>query len=89
MLYNKNAEFREKIDEVREELIDLAESKLYQLIEKGNLQAITFFLTNKGIHRGWKYRHTLDANITEMPKVIFVEQVKENGKKDKEHEEWK
>lgn len=44
------------LDEVREETIDLAESKLLQLIREAHLSAIIFYLKTQAKHRGYVER---------------------------------
>jgi Bacterial regulatory protein, Fis family len=41
--------------------IDLAESKLYKLIQSGNLTAIMFFLRTKGRGRGYNERYEISG----------------------------
>ena len=47
--------------EVVEQLIDLAESKLVDAINVGNLTAIMFYLKTKGKHRGYTERHQVEG----------------------------
>lgn len=48
-----DAKFKEKIEEVNEALVDLAESKLLQLINDGDRESILFMLRTKGKDRGY------------------------------------
>jgi len=45
--------FAVKTDEIKEMFIDFTESKLFELIGKGNITAIIFFLRTRGKHRGY------------------------------------
>lgn len=46
-------DFKEKVDELQESLIDIAETALYKQIEAKNITAIIFFLKTKGKQRGY------------------------------------
>ena len=48
--------------EVVEHVIDLAELKLVEAINAGNLTAIMFYLKTKGKHRGYTERHEVGGN---------------------------
>lgn len=50
---NESQEFASRIEEIEESLLDRSESKLYELIEAGNIAAICFHLKCKGKHRGY------------------------------------
>lgn len=55
---------REVRDEIVEEMLDLAESKLVGLIRRSNPAAIFFFLKTKGRARGYVERQEVDmANV--------------------------
>ena len=47
---------KEALEDVREENLDLAESKLFEMIQKGDKIAIIFFLKCLGKKRGWVER---------------------------------
>ena len=47
--------------EAVEQLLDLAESKLADAINAGNLTAIMFYLKTKGKHRGYTERHQVEG----------------------------
>ena len=47
--------------EVVEHILDLAESKLVDVINDGNLTAIMFYLKTKGKHRGYTERHQVEG----------------------------
>lgn len=49
-------EFKELIDDEREEIIDLAEFKLLKHVNAGELRAILFVLESLGKNRGWSKR---------------------------------
>ena len=47
--------------EIVEQIIDLAESRLVDAINDGNLTAIMFYLRTKGKHRGYSERHQVEG----------------------------
>lgn len=52
-------EFAQKVEEVKESVLDFAEGSLYKSIGSGNVTATIFFLKNKGKSRG--YQNEIDA----------------------------
>jgi hypothetical protein len=50
---NSDPEFKEILDDIKETKVDIAEDKLYKLIEIGQPQAVTFFLSTIGKERGY------------------------------------
>lgn len=49
---------------VDEATLDFAESKLYELLAKGDKTALIFYLKCKGKHRGWVERGEITAELT-------------------------
>lgn len=49
----KNPELMELYNDIKEKYLDIAEIKLLQLVKKGELDAIKFWLTSQGKKRGW------------------------------------
>lgn len=49
----ENMIFRIRVNEIDEKCIDYVESRLIQEINKGNLNAIQFYLKTKGKNRGY------------------------------------
>src|SRR5262245_25844795 len=45
------------LSDAREQQIDVAEAKLFQAIDEGELAAIQFYLRTVGRHRGYSERH--------------------------------
>ena len=66
----KNPILNEILDIAREDMMDLAESKLYDAIKKGDLRAVFFYL--KGPARGRGYNESRDINITGKQTITFV-----------------
>ena len=52
-MLKKNPLFAAAVLDIREGIIDWAESKLYQAIDEGNITALIFFLKCHGKERGW------------------------------------
>jgi len=50
---NRDPVLKETLHEIREEVVDFAESKLFELIEKGHASAIIFYLKCQGKDRGY------------------------------------
>ena len=66
------------LEDARENLIDLAESKLIKLIEQENPQVIMFTLKTLGKNRGYVEKQEIDQtnkqiNIIEVPKLDAYE----------------
>ena len=51
--YNKDSEFRSEVDNVGEHTLDFVESKLFDLIDNGNVAATIFYMKTKGKRRGY------------------------------------
>ena len=59
-------EFAEAVHNVKESLIDMAESKLLESIQGGNLTATIFYLKTQGKDRGYVERTEQDVNMNEF-----------------------
>ena len=57
---NKYPTVKIALDEAREEMIDNAESVLYQQVLGGNMTAVIFFLKTQGKRRGYSERQELE-----------------------------
>jgi hypothetical protein len=55
---NIDPDFAQACQDIKESMIDLAESKLYQEIENSNLTAIIFYLKCQAKHRGYSEHHS-------------------------------
>ena len=49
----KVAEFKRRVDDIKEITLDFAESKLHKLIDGGNVGATIFYLKTRGKKRGY------------------------------------
>ena len=75
---HKSEEIQDALFNAREEIIDMAESKLIRLIEELNPQAIMFALKTIGRDRGYIEKQEIDQtqkviNIIEVPKLDAYE----------------
>lgn len=72
----KDKDFAERIEEIKEKMIDFAESQLYQNIKNGDTTSILFFLKTKGRARGYVEKHEVavesDEEIKEMCREFFA-----------------
>ena len=57
---DKDEKFKEACNDVNEGLVDLAESKLFENINKNDNACIIFFLKTKGRKRGYDERHQIE-----------------------------
>ena len=55
--------FAEAVWEIEEGVLDVAESKLVELVREGNLQAIKFLLATKGRERGYGDRLEISQTV--------------------------
>lgn len=66
---------KEVVSDLREERLDYTESRLYDLIDKGEPSAIYFHLKTQGKSRGWVERQELTGADGETIQVRFVENI--------------
>jgi len=62
LFLQKNPELEKYIDEADQEINDLAESKLFQKIQEGNMRAIQFRLQTKAKDRGYVERQEIEQS---------------------------
>lgn len=60
LYYTTDKEFKQMVEDAKESLIDFAESKLIELIDKGDVSSIQFFLRTKGKDRGYDTSSTVN-----------------------------
>ena len=58
--YNRDAKFRDAVDELQNMTLDFAESQLHKQIKKGNTTATIFYLKTKGKKRGYIERREVE-----------------------------
>ncbi len=73
---DKSKKLREMLEEVDESLIDLAESKLMENIDAGEVTSLIFFLKTKGKNRG--YVETVKNEVTVNPFEELMKSLPDN-----------
>jgi hypothetical protein len=67
---DRHPAIKQALEDSREQTTDIAESKLYQQINEGNITAIIFYLKTQGKNRGYIERqerhYTGNLNLTEL-----------------------
>lgn len=68
--YRNDCKFRQEVDNIKESLIDFAETALLKNIKEGDNTAIIFYLKTQGRHRGYIERqeveHSGNISITQL-----------------------
>lgn len=82
---NKNPKLREACRVASEELKDIAETKLFELVEAGDFQAIKFYLSTQGRDRGYgeklevsgsvNVEHRWDLTRLNMDELLILENI--------------
>lgn len=71
----KSPTLTEQLSDAREGMLDHAESKLYEAIDKGEAYALCFFLKTQGKRRGYVERQELTGADGEGVQIQFVENI--------------
>lgn len=72
---NRYDSVRRALEDARERTLDLAEAKLIQQINDGNMTAIIFYLKTQGKKRGY-IEHIIDATLVQIvQKITTTEQL--------------
>ena len=66
-------DFANKVEEIRESIIDFAESKLLQSINNGSDTAIIFFLKTIGKNRGYAETVNQNINMSSEPIQLIID----------------
>lgn len=61
-----NLTFKERVDHLKEGMIDLAESALYMNIKEGKESSVIFFLKTRGRSRGYTEKKEIDLSVTRL-----------------------
>jgi hypothetical protein len=81
--YNNDPEFKRKVDDINEIVIDFAESQLYKKIKEGSERSILFLMKYKGKKRGY----TDSIDITSDGKAITeIKLIQVKSRKDLEED---
>lgn len=74
MWIRDNPAFTEEVLNIREGIVDWAEGKLYEAIDKGNITALIFFLKCHGKKRGWTEKGDLGFEEDNQPTFALSEE---------------
>ncbi|MBD3203731.1 hypothetical protein GF327_05520 [Candidatus Woesearchaeota archaeon] len=74
--YDRNKDLLQLLKHERERLIDIAENKLFQEIEKGNTKVVKWFLSTQGKSRGYSKRQEIKHETDIKPVMSFEEEYK-------------
>ena len=72
----KDPDFRSKIEQIHEGIIDWVESKLYEKIDEKDIQGIMFSLKSKGKKRGYGDSLIIDGNVSINVKIEGLDEIK-------------
>jgi hypothetical protein len=70
--YNEDLEFRSEVDNVGDSTLDFVESKLFDLIDNGNVAATIFYMKTKGKHRGYIERQAVEHNVNNITGIRLI-----------------
>ena len=70
---------KDVVDDVREELVDIAESALRREVVDGNITAIIFTLKTQGKSRGYIERQEYAGAANAEPITFVIQETKSNG----------
>ena len=77
--FRDDMEFRRKVEDIGEMVLDYGESKLLELINDKNVAAVIFFLKTKGKKRGYieqpGYEVPPDESEFKMPKIEIIKDI--------------
>lgn len=64
--YNEDPEFRKKVEDLNEVVLDFGESKLFEAMNDNNVSSIIFFLKTRGKARGYVERTEVINSYTDL-----------------------
>jgi hypothetical protein len=70
--YNEDSEFRNEVDTIGEHTLDFVESKLFDLINNGNVAATIFYMKTKGKRRGYIERQEVEHNTNNITGIRLI-----------------
>ena len=70
--YNEDSEFRNEVDTIGEHTLDFVESKLFDLINNGNVAATIFYMKTKGKRRGYIERQEVEYNTNNITGIRLI-----------------
>jgi len=70
--YNEDSEFSSEVDNVGDSTLDFVESKLFDLINNGNVAATIFYMKTKGKRRGYIERQEVERNTNNITGIRLI-----------------
>jgi predicted DNA-binding transcriptional regulator AlpA len=70
--YNEDEAFRNEVDTIGEHTLDFVESKLFDLINNGNVAATIFYMKTKGKRRGYIERQEVEHNTNNITGIRLI-----------------
>ena len=70
--YNEDKDFKQSVDNIDDIAIDVADSKLLELINDKNITAIIFYLKTKGKKRGYVEKQEVDPNSNNITGIRLI-----------------
>jgi hypothetical protein len=73
--YNEDPSFKKNVDELKEIVLDFAESQLHKQVSDGNTTATIFYLKTKGKSRGYIERQEIEHSGEIREIVVNVKKI--------------
>jgi hypothetical protein len=70
--YIEDSEFSSEVDNVGDSTLDFVESKLFDLINNGNVAATIFYMKTKGKRRGYIERQEVESNTNNITGIRLI-----------------
>ncbi len=70
--YNEDEAFRNEVDTIGEHTLDFVESKLFDLINNGNVAATIFYMKTKGKRRGYIEKQEVEHNTNNITGIRLI-----------------
>ena len=70
--YADDKAFKQQVDDISNVAIDFAESKLFDLIDNGNVAATIFYMKTKGKRRGYIERQEVKHNTNNITGIRLI-----------------
>ena len=70
--YNEDEAFRSEADAIGDHTLDFVESKLFDLINNGNVAATIFYMKTKGKRRGYIERQEVEHNTNNITGIRLI-----------------
>jgi hypothetical protein len=70
--YNEDKAFKSEVDTIEADTLDFVESKLFDLIDNGNVAATIFYMKTKGKRRGYIERQEVECNTNNITGIRLI-----------------